>query len=85
MHYDSQIVCGIFCEWDKSSSTNPITVIKSMAFKLATKIPDYRTMLLHKLEANLSSFNSTKFTPNDLFDYLLTDVLSLLIDGGGKK
>lgn len=84
MHYDSQIVCGIFCEWDKSSSTNPITVIKSMAFKLATKIPDYRTMLLHKLEANLSSFNSTKFTPNDLFDYLLTDVLSLLIDGGRK-
>lgn len=50
LHFNYNAICGIFCEWDKESQKNVKNIIKTIAFKLATKLPDYRMMLLNKFK-----------------------------------
>lgn len=78
-HYHSEVYGCFLCEWNHEESINASNLIKTIAFKLATKMPDYRLFLLSQLKKDISldSISSER-----LFDYLLTFPLSQLVDGG---
>ena len=41
-----RVVAAQFCEWDKPDHRNANRVVRSLAFQLATRFPDYRKLLL---------------------------------------
>lgn len=84
LHYNPHVMCGFFCEWDKDGQRITKNVIKSISFKLATRLPDYRKILLAKIIARGHDFISG-LSDADLFDQLLTQPLSELIDGGRER
>lgn len=84
IHYNPHVMCGFFCEWDKDGQRITRNVVKNISFKLATRLPDYRKILLAKIVARGSGFLSG-LSDADLFDQLLTQPLSELIDGGRER
>lgn len=84
IHYNPHVMCGFFCEWDKDGQKITRNVVKNISFKLATRLPDYRKILLAKIVARGSNFLSC-LSDADLFDQLLTQPLSELIDGGRER
>ena len=77
-----KVVAAHFVEWDKPSHRNPCRIVRSLAFQLATRWPDYRKLLLTLPE--IGELES-KTNPSELFDYLLTTPLSGMIDGGRQR
>ncbi len=84
LHYNPNVICGVFCEWDKESQKDAKNIIKTIAFKLATKLPDYRKSLLNRFECRGKDFIQS-LSSSDLFEQLLIQPLSELIDGGREK
>ena len=84
LHYNPNVICGVFCEWDKESQKDAKNIIKTIAFKLATKLPDYRKILLTKFECRGTDFIQA-LGAADLFEQILIQPLSELIDGGRDK
>lgn len=77
-HYNSDVYGCFLCEWNREYTITPNRFIRTMAFRLATKLPDYRSMLLHQLEENVCL---EEMKAEELFDFLLVYPLSHLIDG----
>ena len=77
-HYNSDVYGCFLCEWNREYTINPGRFIRTMAFRLASKLPDYRSMLLRQLE---ESPCLDEMDAEELFDFLLTYPLSHLIDG----
>lgn len=75
---DPHAVCGILCEWDKPSASEPRQVVRTMAFKLATKLPDYRSALRNALREGRDLSHASV---SELFAWLITEPLSLLPAG----
>lgn len=74
-------IAAQFCEWDKSDHRNAPRVVRSLAFQLATRLPDYRKLLLTLPEiAQLDRKNA-----DELFDYLLANPLRSVIHGGRER
>jgi tetratricopeptide (TPR) repeat protein len=75
------VVAAHFCEWNKPEHSDARATVKSLAFQLATKFPDYRKYLLKlpgidKLEQQSAA---------ELFTYLVANPLSFSIDGGRQR
>jgi tetratricopeptide (TPR) repeat protein len=75
------LVAAHFCEWNKPTHSDARATVKSIAFQLATKFPDYRKYLLtlpgiDKLEQQSAA---------ELFSYLVANPLSFCIDGGRQR
>ena len=77
-HFNSDVYGCFLCEWNRDYTTNPNRLIRTMAFRLATKLPDYREMLLRQLDADL---HLDEMNSEALFDFLLVYPLSHLVDG----
>lgn len=77
-HYNIRVLGCFFCEWNREYSINPSRLISTMAFRLAAKLPDYRSLLLRQLAADVSL---DKMNAEMLFDYLLITPISNLVDG----
>lgn len=84
MHYNPNVICGILCEWDKENSRNPKILIKTLAVKIASKLQDYRKLLLSVLDANYTEYIKT-LSSADLFEQLIIQPLSECIDGGRER
>lgn len=78
-HYNSDVYGCFLCEWDHHQTTNACSIIKTIAFKLATKLPDYRHLILHILAETGNDIDRMK--PVELFEYLLSYPLNNLVDG----
>ncbi|MCB2231731.1 toll/interleukin-1 receptor domain-containing protein [bacterium] len=75
------VIAAQFVEWDKPDHRSPERVVRSIAFQLATRLPDYRKLLLTLPEiAKLDGKNAA-----DLFDYLLAHRLKSAIGGGRER
>ncbi len=75
------VIAAQFCEWDKPDHRNAQRVVRSLAFQLATRLPDYRKLLLTLPEiAELD-----RKDPAELFDYLLANPLRSVIHGGRQR
>lgn len=79
-HYHSDVYALFLCEWNKEHSISPHKLIRTLAFRLATKLLDYRSLLLRQLEADDIALDEMK--PEVLFEYLLSYPLNQLVDGG---
>ena len=77
-HYNSDVYGCFLCEWNREYTIDPRRLIRTMAFRLAAKLPDYRSMLLHQLEEDVSL---DTMNAEALFDFLLSYPLSNLVDG----
>ncbi len=77
-HFNSEVLGCFLCEWNREYTINPHKLIRTIAFRLATKLPDYRKMLVHQLADNprLDDMDAEL-----LFDFLLATPLSHLVDG----
>ncbi len=75
------VIAAQFVEWDKPDHRDARRVIRSLAFQLATRLPDYRKLLLTLPEiAELD-----RKDPAELFDSLLANPLSSVIGGGRER
>lgn len=79
-HYNSDVYGCFLCEWNREFSINPHQLIRTMAFRLATKLTDYRKLLLHQLEQVDNGLAEMK--DDALFEFLLSYPLNHLVDGG---
>lgn len=77
-HYNSDVYGCFLCEWNKEYTISPNKLIRTIAFKLATKLPDYRSFLIHQLDDQTPL---DKMDAEALFDFLLIYPLSHLVDG----
>ena len=76
-----RVIAAQFCEWDKDDHRNAQRVIRSLAFQIAARLPDYRKYLLTLPEIkNIEAKN-----PAELFDYILANPLQNVIDGGRDR
>jgi len=75
------VVASQFCEWDKPDHRNAGRVVCSIAFQMATRLPDYRKLLLTLPEIKALDQKDA----SELFDYLLANPLKSVINGGREK
>ena len=77
-------VIGInLCRYNSSDRRNPSLVLRTLAFQIATRLPDYRKFLLDRLRIqDPNGIEVARKNANDLFDWLLVDPLRHAIDGG---
>jgi WD40 repeat protein len=76
-----KVIAAQFCEYDKPDHRDAARVICSLAFQLATRLPDYRKMLLTLPEINRLETKGE----SELFDYLFTNPLKQAIAGGRER
>jgi len=67
------VIAAQFCEWDKPDHRNAARVVRSLAFQLATRLPDYRKLLLTLPEIAELDQVAIKKNEAELFDYLLAN------------
>jgi hypothetical protein len=75
------VIAAQFCEWDKPDHRDARRVVCSIAFQLATRLPDYRKLLLTLNEIS----DLDRKGPSELFDYLLSNPLRSSIHGGRER
>lgn len=78
-HYNGRVAASIFCDYNNTQFNHPRSVIQTLAFLLACRLPDYRIALADALDhANdLGLYNES-----ELFDLLLAQPLSVgTVDG----
>jgi hypothetical protein len=83
-HYAQANVIGVnFCRYNVDERRDPSRVLCTLAFQIATRLPDYRRLLLDRLTVQDPEKKAigTK-TPAALFDWLLAEPLRFGIDGG---
>jgi hypothetical protein len=77
----AQVIAAQFCRYNSPERREPTRVIRSIAFQLATRLPDYRRHLMYQPEiADLDRKN-----PAELFDYLLANPLRYAINGNRSR
>lgn len=81
-HYRGDKVIAVqFCEYDKPDHRDAARIVRTIAFQIATRLPDFRKRLLTLPEiGELDRKNSS-----ELFDYLLAGPLRSAIDGGRER
>jgi hypothetical protein len=76
-----KVIAAQFVEWDKPDHRNAQRVVRSLAFQLAARLPDYRKLLLTLPEIT----DLDQKDPAELFDYVLATPLRSVIDGGRER
>ncbi len=80
-HNKANIIAAQFVAYNKTDNKDPRRIIMSIAFQIATRLPDYRKFLLGLPEIkNLGNKNAA-----ELFACLLTDPLFQAIKGGRER
>lgn len=79
-HYNANVYGCFLCEWNREYSINANQLIRTMAFRLATKLPDYRSLLLEQLNQQVGDLSC--MSDDALFEFLLSYPLNHLVDGG---
>ena len=78
-HYNSKVYGCFLCEWNRGQTKDPNDLIRTIAFRLATKLEDYRHFLLHIIQEHNN--NLKEMNPEELFEFLLVYPLNNLVDG----
>ncbi len=81
-HYGKDKTIAVqFCEYDQPDHSNAHRIVRTLAFQIATRLPDYRKLLLTLPEIN----ELDRKNPAELFKYLLAEPLRHTIDGGRER
>lgn len=79
-HYNSRVAACLFCRSDMEVYNAPRTVIQTLAYLLACRLPEYRQSLLMHLPENKAELE--RLSEKELFARLLEEPLRLSVDGG---
>jgi hypothetical protein len=79
--HGDKVIAAQFVEWDKPDHRDARRVVCSIAFQIATRLPDYRKLLLTLPEIK----ELDRKDASELFDYLLANPLKSVINGGREK
>ena len=83
-HYGRDKVIAVqFCQYDKPDHRSAQRVVRTLAFQIATRIPDFRKLLLTLPEIKTGGLDQKNAA--ELFDYLLANPLGNTIDGGRER
>lgn len=83
-HYGRDKVIGVqFCQYDKPDHRSAHRIVRTLAFQIATRLPDYRKLLLTLPEIKTDGLDRKNAA--ELFDYLLADPLRNAIEGGRER
>ena len=77
----SNVIAAHFIEYNKSDRKDPKRIITSLAFQIATRLPDYRKFLMGLPELDRLGEKSAA----ELFSYLLVEPLNQTIEGGRER
>ena len=77
-YWGDRVMAAHFCQWDKPEHRDAAVVVRSLAFQVACRLPQYRRRLLDLPQLD----DLSGYTPADLFHLLLSDPLQVAIDGG---
>src|ERR1035438_9376848 len=78
---NNTLIAVQFYDWKKPDHRDACRIIRTLAFQIATRLPDYRKLLLTlPIMTELDRKNSA-----ELFDGLLTNPLKLSITGGRER
>ena len=81
-HYGRDKVIAVeFCQYDKLDHQDGGRIVRNLAFQIATRLPDYRKLLLALPE--ISDLSGKKL--GELFDYLLANPLCRAIDAERER
>ena len=83
LHQEPACVAGLFLEWDKELSS-ATEVTRTLAFKLAARLPDYRRLLVAQLGDAMPE-QLDRNSDAALFNRLIAFPLSQLVDGGRER
>jgi hypothetical protein len=73
------------CRYNLDDRTDPGRVIRTLAFQIATRVADYRHLLLGRLRMQAPDESDiARRNPAELFELLLVAPLRLAIDGGRR-
>ncbi|MFZ4455987.1 MAG: TIR domain-containing protein [Bacteroidales bacterium] len=75
------VISAQFCDWSMPDHRDARRVICSIAFQMATRLPDYRKLLLTLPEIK----DLDRKEASELFDYLLANPLKSVINEGREK
>lgn len=75
------VIAVEFCQWHTADHRDAHQIVRSLAFQLATRLPDYRRFLLSL--PGLSDLDQKD--ADGLFDYLLSTPLRTCIQGGRER
>ncbi len=80
-HTNPSVLCCLLCEWSGGESDAVQVLIRTLAFRLATRLPDYRRLLVTMLAGD-APIELFRLNDDACFDALITYPMSQLIDGG---
>jgi tetratricopeptide (TPR) repeat protein len=85
-HHGKVNVIGLnLCRYNVDERRNPARVLRTLAFQVATRLPDFRRLLLDRLvKHDRDGTEVLRRSPAALFDWLVSDPLHLAIDGGRR-
>ena len=72
------VIAAHFCDWQNPDRRDACSVIRTLAFQIATRLPDYRRLLLTLPQ--IGALDGTNAAA--LFGYLLVNALKLCVSGG---
>ncbi len=82
-HFARANVVGLnLCEFGNEHRSDARRVIRTLAFLIATRLPDYRAALIKARSRDPKGVRIEKMGALALFDALLSEPLAVLIDGG---
>ena len=86
-HYQRANVVGLnLCKWNDEDRSDPRRVLRTLAFLLATRLPDYRRRLLDRFRRHDPKGEELdRKGAAAMFHWLLAEPLQQLIDGGRRR
>ena len=79
-HYNPRVAACLFCRAKMDTFNDPKTVIQTLAYLLACRLPSYRRSLLATMPETKEEIQC--LSEQELFSQLLANPLSITIDGG---
>ncbi len=82
LHYGrDKVIAAEFCDWKEPFHQDASRIVRTLAFQIATRLPDYRKFLMTLPEIHLLDGKNS----SELFEYLLTNPLKLSISEGRER
>lgn len=78
-HLRSSVAASLFCEANRPLYNDAHQVIRTVAYLLACRIPEYRTELVERIKGRRDLY---EMNVDEIFSFLLADPLTRSIDGG---
>lgn len=82
-HYNGSVAAALFCSSEMNTFNDPRTIIQTLAYLMACRLPAYRQSLMLHLPEDRAAVE--RLSEKELFEQLISKPLSLSIDGSHER